>query len=74
MAVAARIPQLPGKLFDLLAVSGRTSGPVYAYVRAGVCERAFFAHTLSLSATSILGHEYRAVPVVFYVDLAPTAT
>ncbi len=55
MAVAACIPhwQLPGKLFDLLAVSGRTSGPVHAYVRAGVCERGFFAHTVSLSATSI---------------------
>ena len=72
VAVAARVPQLPGKPFDLLAVSGKTSGPARAYLRAGVCERASFARTLSLSATSILSHEHRAV--VIHVDLAPTAT
>ena len=47
-------------------------GPVHAYVRAGVCERAFFAHTLGLGAASILGHEHGAV--VFHVDLAATTT
>jgi hypothetical protein len=41
-------------------------------VRAGVCERAFYAHTLSLSAASIIDHEHRAV--VIHVDLAPRAT
>ena len=46
-------------------------GPVHAYVRAGVCERAFFAHTLGLSAASILSHQHA---VVSRVDLAPTAT
>ncbi len=79
VAVAARVPLLPSKLLDMLAVrlgcasriSGSTSGPVNAYVRARVCERVTFAHTLGLSAASILGHEHGAV---VQIELAPAAT
>ena len=52
-------------------ISGSTSGPVHAYVRARVRVLVFFAHTLGLSAATILSHKHRAV--VFRFNLALTA-
>ena len=78
MAVAARVPLLPSKPLELLAVRvphfGEHLGTCARLrARARVHVRAvFFAHTFSPSAASKLSHEHAAV--VFLNELAPTAT
>ena len=76
VAVVARVPLLPSKPLELLAVRVPHFGEhlgTCARVHARVHVQAvFFAHTFSPSAASKLSHEHAAV--VFLNELAPTAT